>query len=76
MHVGQGVTAKHQAQRGHQHQRMNTRVGLRLQVVAVHYQFALGGAGVAVFRTFLAVATQAIEVRLGTGQDQRGFTAR
>ena len=73
MHVRQGMAAKHQAQRRHQHQRMDARVSLGLQVVAINHQLALGGARVAVFGAFLAVAAQTFEIRLGARQDQCRF---
>ncbi|RMP65111.1 hypothetical protein ALQ18_05151 [Pseudomonas marginalis pv. marginalis] len=75
MHVGQRVTTEHQTQWRHQHQRVDARVGLRLQVVTVDHQLAFGGAGIVVFRALLAIAAQAVEVRLGARQDQRGFAA-
>ncbi|MCY1404501.1 hypothetical protein D9M71_197100 [compost metagenome] len=73
MHIGQGVATELQAQRRHQHQGVHAWVRHRLQVVAVDNQFALGIAGVAVVRTFLAITAQAIQVRRGAGQNQCGL---
>ncbi|MCY1433571.1 hypothetical protein D9M71_496020 [compost metagenome] len=64
------MAAEHQAQRGHQHQRLDPRVRLGQKVVAVGDQFALGATGVEVVRALLAVIAQALQVRLGAGQDQ------
>ncbi|MNR13808.1 hypothetical protein D3C85_1302370 [compost metagenome] len=73
MHVGQGVATELQAQRRHQHQGVDARIGHRLQVVAVDNQFALGVTGIAVIRALLAVTAQAIQVRGRAGQDQCGL---
>ncbi len=73
MHVGQGVTTEHQAQRRHQHQCMNARIGDRSQVIAIDDQLALCPAGIFVFRTLLTVVAQAIQIRLCARKNQRGL---
>ena len=73
MHIGQGLAAKHQAQGCHQQQRVYPGVGNGHQVITVGDQLPFCGAGITVFGALLAVAAQAIQVRLGACQDQRSF---
>lgn len=66
---------KHQAKRRHQHHSADARVGMGRQLRAVGNQHTVGFTGIGVSRPFLAIALQTLQIRLRTGQDQRGLAA-